>query len=143
MRLRRSAQGEAMTPDPKSLAVLLDAARACYGDDSEQVRWLLHPEAVRELLHAASAPVDDFSEYRACLACSEPPHMAHLQGCRIAAAWRDLADPRGAADIERAHEEALAQARSHGRRFATTFRGQAAMVEVQPNGDHLVRLVES
>lgn len=28
-----------VTPDPKALAVLLDAARACYGDDAEQVRW--------------------------------------------------------------------------------------------------------
>ena len=38
-------------------------------------------------------------------------HGAATSPCVIAAAWRDLGDPRGAADIERAHEEALREHR--------------------------------
>ena len=97
-----------MTPDPKSLAVLLDAARACYGDDSEQVRWLLHPEAVRILLKATPAsPCGDREETRCWWCHFHFLDEAHSRTCVGAAAWRDLGDPRGAADIERAHEEAL------------------------------------
>lgn len=98
-----------MTPDPKSLAVLLDAARACYGDDSEQVRWLENPEAVRELLaaHPVMQATVNGEDGAVCPECYGNHGDAHQRICRVAAAWRALGDPRGAADIERAHEEAL------------------------------------
>ena len=107
-----------MTPDPRALAVLLDAARACYGDDSEQVRWLLNPEAVRVLL--SHEPTEANAPDWACPSCGAQWGWAHVhrstfsrqEVCSVSAAWRDLGDPRGAADIERAHEEALQQSGS-------------------------------
>ena len=98
-----------MTPDPEALAVLLDAARACYGDDSEQVRWLLNPGAVRELLSHTPGQIDDDSYCPSCgVGLYESHGVTAPRGhCPVAAAWRALGDPRGAADIERAHEEAL------------------------------------
>lgn len=111
-----------MTPDPKALAVLIDAARACYGDDSEQVRWLLNPDAVRELVKHDPQILEVGLDSTICPSCEVGPGQAHQalltitgkvavspsrQRCAVAAAWRALGDPRGAADIERAHEEAL------------------------------------
>jgi len=96
-----------MTPDPKALAVLLDAARACYGDDSEQVRWLLNPDAVRQLMKIAPTFTPEFHDEREqCSTCRAEVGEAHDKGCVTAAAWRALGDPRGAADIERAETEA-------------------------------------
>lgn len=104
-------------PDPKALAVLLDAARACYGDTADQVRWLLNPDAVRELLKHTPLAHALGAEESHCPSCGVAPGEAHVhrssfsvkQVCTVADAWRALGDPRGAADIERAHEEALAQ----------------------------------
>lgn len=96
-----------MTLDPKALAVLADALRSALpeSDAAEVLRWATHPEAVRELLkHASGEEFDSGGESR-CAACFS--HDVHYRTCRIAAAWRALGDPRGAADIERAHEEAL------------------------------------
>lgn len=106
-----------MTPNPAALAVLLDAARACYGDDSEQVRWLLNPDAVRALLR--HAPTTERYDEQACPHCEaihdDTARSIHSRTCPVAAAWRALGDPRGQADIERAHEEALRDRRQMSR----------------------------
>lgn len=103
------------TPAPHAVAVLLDAARECYGDDSEQVRWLLKPDAVRELLrHAPSRAHGDDVNY--CPECGVPDGEAHGASkrrahCPVAEAWRALGDPRGDEDVELAHHEALCMVR--------------------------------
>lgn len=85
---------------PAQLAVLADHLRSILPekDAADVVRWAAHPEAVRELLERAG--------YEA----GESPTDRR----RVAAAWRALGDPRGAADIERAHEEALAEENRRG-----------------------------
>lgn len=101
-----------MSRDPKALAVFLDAAREAFGELAPEVaRWVEHPDAVRELLQLNPAlSRDEAAEaYGSCERCAAYDGEPHARDCPIAAAWRALGDPRGAADIERAHEEALRQ----------------------------------
>ena len=94
-----------MTPE---LAVVCDQLRTLGLEDV--ARWVEHPEAVRELLR--HSPVDAEStepNMPECPQCESGPRGPHGRHCEVAAAWRTLGDPRGAADIERAHEEALRQ----------------------------------
>ncbi len=72
----------------------------------EQARWIEHPGAVRTLFRLGGDCADYEGECEGCGAYS--PHAAN---CEVFAAWHALNDPRAAADIERAHEEALVQAR--------------------------------
>ena len=109
-----------MTPDPKRLAVALDAIREAFGDDSDVSRWAANAQHVRNLMERARyAEGSDDGEAPRCVDCGAAPWEPHTRtqlldssgkpwrDCIVAAAWRALGDPRGAADIERAHEEAL------------------------------------
>ena len=90
-------------------------------------RWVEHPEHVRRYLKHTPVSGDE-TEDGACSGCrvEEARGRTHLRDCWVTAAWRALGDPRGQADIERAHEEALyadsqrANAAVRGRR---QFRG--------------------
>ena len=101
-----------------TLAVVCDQLRTLGLEDV--ARWVENPDAVRELLKHEPTYAD-FND-RTCPCCGVGDGEAHRRGelphdehCRIAAAWRALGDPRGAADIERAHEEALRENRGPGR----------------------------
>lgn len=74
-------------------------------DAADVATWAANPDAVRELLR--HAPLTDEYDVLVCAACTAQAEEAHFRDCAIAAAWRALGDPRGAQDIERAHEEAL------------------------------------
>ena len=111
-----------MSLDPKALAVLADALRSVLpeSDAAEVLRWATHPEAVRTLIALMPVAVNhDGGEIHAvvCPDCFESTYEAHGPACKVTAAWRALGDPRGAADIERTHVEAL---REHRRRFPRT-----------------------
>lgn len=113
-----------------TLAVVCDQLRALGLEDV--ARWVEHPDAVRELLkrgelaHVGDTHAGDWY----CNGCGAPTDDAHQsvevnvfgrtpgerEHCPIAAAWRALGDPRGQADIERAHEEALNQDRARANR---------------------------
>lgn len=81
------------------------------GATDDMLRWLRHPEAVRALLKDPPAdrngecPSTGTATGNKCWGDSFSPH---IQDCAVAAAWRTLGDPRGQADIENAHDEALA-----------------------------------
>lgn len=98
-----------------TLAVVCDQLRTLGLEDV--ARWVEHPEAVRELL--SHAPTSYGGER--CEVCDTAfMEESHYRTCSVAAAWRALGDPRGAADVERAHEEAL---REYTRRAATAVFG--------------------
>ena len=99
-------------------------------DAADVAKWAANPGAVRELLkHTPQEAL--FAESIECPACDALQDEAHgitpvgigpdwpQRPCPIAAAWRALGDPRGAQDIERAHEEAL---REHRGRLPYTAR---------------------
>ena len=99
-------------PDPKALAIITDHLRDLGLEDV--ARWVEHPDAVRELLRHSPIEPAEYSgnEWEAlCRDCGENVDesraSAHNRKCLVAAAWRALGDPRGQADIERAHEEAI------------------------------------
>lgn len=97
---------------PAQAAVLADHLRSILSeqDAADVARWAAQPEAVRELLkYAPQTGAYAVSMDCADENCQASDDDAHLAKCRIAAAWRALGDPRGAADVERAWEEALAQ----------------------------------
>lgn len=87
------------------------------GATDEMLRWLEHPEAVRVLLKGqpadrngecpGSVEYDDATGDVCGRHCGGSEYSPHLPDCPVAAAWRTLGDPRGAADIELAHEEAI------------------------------------
>lgn len=90
---------------PDAIQVAVDILRTLGLEDV--ARWVEHPDAVRALLKCGG-----FSGHRDdlfCSECGESGWDAHERTCPVAAAWRALGDPRGQADIERAHEEALAE----------------------------------
>jgi hypothetical protein len=92
-----------MTPD--ALKIATDILRELGLEDV--ARWVEHPDAVRELLRSAwgaSRSGDDVCGDANCHVFLDETHM---RTCRVPAAWRALGDPRGQADIERAHEEAI------------------------------------
>jgi len=72
------------------------------GATDDMLTWLEQPEAVRELMRLSPQ-----TGYR-CESCAAYDDFAHERKCAVAAAWRALDDPRGAADIERAWDEAAA-----------------------------------
>ena len=92
------------------------------GATDDVLRWVRNPDAVRALLKdppadrngecPGSIEYDDASRDVRGFACGGSEYDSHRRDCPIAAAWRALGDPRGAADIENAHEEAL---REHSR----------------------------
>lgn len=76
------------------------------GATDEMLTWLRHPEAVRALLKGE--PTDRNGECTGAESgCYGSPYAPHIRLCEVAASWRTLGDPRGAQDIELAHEEAL------------------------------------
>lgn len=114
-----TAEGEAVTP--AQLAVLADHLRSILSeqDAADVMRWAQHPEAVRELL-LHDPLMFEHDAAGVCPRCDAVMGEAHNLtsrvertglrfSCPVAAAWRALSDPRGAADVERAHEEALLQ----------------------------------
>ena len=74
------------------------------GATDDMLKWLEQPEAVRTLLK-----LSPYNDAERCEACDEDANDAHLRTCTVAAAWRTLGDPRGAADIEMAELEAHKQ----------------------------------
>ncbi len=90
------------------LAVVADQLRALGMED--EARWIEYPEAVRELLRHTPTTENAYDELY-CVRCDAQSGDVHRPACHVAAAWRALGDPRGQADIERAHEEALTMAR--------------------------------
>lgn len=105
-------------PDPTALAVLLDAMCAAYGytraEAEEAEKYARNVGAVRDLLKHSPVGPEEYVEdewqsiCRDCGVNVDPAQEAgHLARCLIVAAWRALSDPRGAADIEQAHVEAL------------------------------------
>ena len=88
-------------------------------DAADVAKWAANPGAVRELLRCARYTEDE--EDPACCDCGAFHDQSHSRtqllnspgkpwrDCTIAAAWRALGDPRGAADIEQAHEQAMRQ----------------------------------
>jgi hypothetical protein len=126
-----------MTPD--AIRIATDILRELGLEDV--ARWVEHPDAVRELLRHDPASTEGYSEAH-CPACDMAEGYAHARWmkdrrhyCPVAAAWRALGDPRGAADIERAHEEALEwDSRRPSAEFprgigAQTLRGRLSQVE--------------
>lgn len=71
-----------------------------------EATWVEQREHVATLLKLNPATGYDNS----CESCMSDSGSAHSRMCGVAAAWRALGDPRGAEDIEWAHEEALARA---------------------------------
>lgn len=111
-------------------------------DAADVARWAAHPEAVRELLRHTPWHLPEDRDYENdspnCAGCTavsvwNDADDAHARDCPIAAAWRALGDPRGAADIERAWEEALTMARqrSDGPHDAAAL--LAVMARMNPN----------
>lgn len=82
-------------------------------DAAEVLRWATNPGAVRELLKhtPAYAPEDLVCPASECV--TEHGRWPHTRQCPIASAWRALGDPRGAADIELAHDQALIEDEIH------------------------------
>jgi hypothetical protein len=86
-------------------------------DAAEVAKWVEHPDAVRTLLgRSITSTTNDGTQV--CASCGYDVNdmgvsfnYSHERTCWVAAAWRALGDPRGAADIERAHDEALRMAR--------------------------------
>lgn len=101
-------------------------------DAADVVKWAANPGAVRELLKWA--PMYGYDGQ--CPSCAEQTERtSHRRDCSLIAAWRALGDPRGAADIERAHEEANAE---HARRFPTgpvNGANEGDLVEVRVEAD--------
>lgn len=106
------------TPDPKALAVLLDALCAAYGytrgQAEEAEKYARNIGAVRDLIKHSPVGPEEYVEdewqsiCRDCGVNVDPARESgHLARCLIVAAWRALGDPRGAADIKRAWDEAL------------------------------------
>lgn len=106
---------------PAQLAVLADHLRSILSeqDAADVARWAQHPEAVRELL-LHDPLMFEHDAAGVCPRCDAPMGEVHNLtsriesiglrfSCPVTAAWRALGDPRGAADIERAWEEALRQ----------------------------------
>lgn len=130
------------SPDPKARAIALDALQQSLGlnaaDAEEAFRNAQHLVHVRELLsHEPHVRYNDGDEISECPQCgtqtaahgreSFPSGGPTRRYCRVAAAWRALGDPRGAADIERAHEEALreeGQRANRAIRFRREYLGQ-------------------
>jgi len=101
-------------------------------DAADVAKWAANAQHVRELLKheptIASYEGEPDAVDHQCESCgvfNGGPHrtVAFREGiatpCRVATAWRALGDPRGAEDIERAHEEAL---REHRDRLPYTAR---------------------
>lgn len=93
------------------ISVITDHLRDLGMEDV--ARWVENPGAVRLLV-----ALPHYAPNETCRDCGADvdeshgqtfDHPRNPQWCRIAAAWRALGDPRGQADIERAHEEALRQ----------------------------------
>lgn len=121
------------------LKVLLDALESvgepvAPADVAEVLRWARAPDAVRELLRHTPLQPHEVGESVWCRGCAaalansrsgEP--YSHLRRCAVAAAWRALGDPRGAEDIERAHDEALRELpdRAQSRRVTALINGLA------------------
>lgn len=82
-------------------------------DVADVVRWAKNPDHVRRYLKHTPVSGDE-TEDGACTGCriEEARGYSHLRKCWVAAAWRALGDPRGAEDIERAHEEGLLENRN-------------------------------
>lgn len=108
----------ALTKDA-ALKFATDALREVGLD--EEARWLEQPQHVRALLKdppgdrngecPGSLEYDDATGDVRGYSCGGSPHHPHTRACPVAAAWRALGDPRGAEDIENAHEEALREGR--------------------------------
>ena len=94
-------------------------------DAADVAKWAQNPGAVRNLLvRARYTEVTHGGDDESCCDCGAYAEESHSRtqlldspgkpwrDCIVAAAWRALADPRGAQDIERAHEEALREQHS-------------------------------
>lgn len=108
--------------------VLEDAVREVFGDDTDIVLWLRHPDAVRHLLRGIhSLATGDV--------CADPEchilvHVeAHTRLCKTAAALRALKDSRALVDIDRAYNEARL-----GRHHARLIAAQPLPTGVPPGG---------
>jgi hypothetical protein len=84
-----------------------------------EATWMEQREHVATLLKLNPRT----GEYYVCQVCEMDDGMSHLQACPVAAAWRALGDPRGAEDVERAHEESLRQESQRMNRAALGRRG--------------------
>jgi len=83
------------------LQVVVDMLRE-HGFDAE-AKWIEQREHVA--FYLTTLPADRNGECPD--GCGGYHSVAHIASCKVAAAWRALGDPRGAEDIEVAHEEAL------------------------------------
>lgn len=104
-------------------------------DAADVAKWARNPGAVRELLSYTPTvgPMrDDEPAIEMCARCGAEDGQVHnvvafrlvevagatshtiATPCPVATAWRALGDPRGQADIERAHEEALREQERRG-----------------------------
>ncbi len=95
-----------------AIQVAIDILRELGHED--MAKWVEQPDAVRMLLDVS--PFGDGERCESCQCDAGESHQTNWVGadqipthCAVAEAWRALGDPRGAADIERAHEEALRQ----------------------------------
>ena len=103
--------------DELGIRALLSEILTDEGHTVELAEDAAQARAVRELLRHSPVSTEDYTgnEWESiCADCNENvDSRGHLQRCAVAAAWRALGDPRGAADIERAHEEALREQTQH------------------------------
>ena len=94
------------------------------GATEEMLTWLREPEAVRALLRLNPTP----SRVDVACDCGVDHDEAHFRTCIVVTAWRALGDPRGAEDVERAHEEALLDERwRHRTRDGAVFNPRSIM----------------
>lgn len=114
-------------------------------DAADVAKWASNAQHVRELLKRAEYhQADEEGGNSPCVECGSDSYSAHFGPCLVAAAWRALGDPRGAEDIERAHEEALASNRRRPARawmdgdqpvaIGEIREGQAVLVVPRPAG---------
>jgi len=76
-----------------------------------EATWVEQREHVATLL---KQPMGEFNDDgMSCSGCGcDVSFDTHFRACPVAAAWHVLGDPRGAENIERAHEEALRRERT-------------------------------
>lgn len=119
-------------------------------DAADVAKWASNAQHVRELIsHEPRVRYVDGDENSECPQCGTqtaahgretfPSGGPTRRYCRVAAAWRALGDPRGAEDIERAHEEALGEKLTRSwRSLALTESQRARLVEtVGGAGSHM------
>jgi hypothetical protein len=90
------------------LQVVVDMLRE-HGFDTE-ARWIEQREHVTQLL-SYRPYIGIYASEHVCAECEADEGTSCFANCKVAAAWRALGDPRALADVERAHDEALADER--------------------------------